>query len=146
MKKLLILCFLLFLSSCSSSDVEMTNVYFTEGDGISSLTYTNKFENFDDFSNALEDGLRFYNFTELFDSEFYIRHDLIVVYFTSLPYKTCDDFRLNGVRIQNKKLTVSVSSFVELNSGEPYITISGRYFYLIAIDKTEITDVELIFD
>lgn len=149
MKKLLILFIVLFLSSCSRGEVEMIDVYFTQGGTLpNSETYASKFSNFADYSYALDNGLEsdISEYSDDFDDEFFIEHDLIIVLFYSDSGLDCGDFRLNPVRIDNNQLNVTITSLVVYGSLDPQPTISKLYGYLIVIDKTEIVDVELIFD
>ena len=145
MKKLLILCFVLFLSSCSSGDIEMINVYFTSG-GPSDLAQIEKYSNFTEYSSALEDSLRLQDYSENFDDEFFSKYDLIVVQFVSFAGRICQSFSLNGIQTKDNQLTVSITDLYNYDSLDPILTANNVYTYLIVIDKTDIEEVILIMD
>lgn len=145
MKKLAIIIMIVFLVSCSNSNIDPQQVYFTRGLSSSDIQIV-KYSNYEDYSNALNNKLYLIDYSSNFNNDFFINSDLVVVQFISKMGLTCDNFSLNYIKQKDNQIIVSVTDLYRKNPVYPQITAISVYSYLIVIDKTKVEEVTLLLD
>ena len=145
MKKLIIIILVIFLASCTKTSIIPKEIYFITGANTDTSMYAAKFATYQEYTTALESELDYAlrDYVDSFDEAFFESNDLVFVKFI-IPYSIHPrNIVFEQVTIISDTITVIVRNTFKPGI-DPLLLEVESFGYLLVIDKTEYTHVDIM--